>query len=67
MTKSGSKIRLQRKPYSGVFYMLACLQYFEALRLFEAENGCAFDAESRQKEAYLDAALNMYENLVADK
>ena len=47
--------------------MLACLQYFEALRLFEAENGCAFDAESRQMEAYLDAALNMYENLVADK
>ena len=26
LTRSGSKIRLQRKPYSGVFYALACLQ-----------------------------------------
>ena len=26
VTKSGSKIRLQRKPYSGVFYAMACLQ-----------------------------------------
>ena len=58
MTRSGSKIRLQRKPYSGVFYMLACLQYFEALRLF--------DAEPRQKETYLEAALSMYGNLVTD-
>ena len=68
MTKSGTKIRLQRKPYSGVFYMLACLQYFEALRLFEDENGgSTYNAEPRQKEAYLEAALNMYGNLVTDK
>ena len=26
VTKSGSKIRLQRKPYSGVFYAMACVQ-----------------------------------------
>ena len=57
LTRSGSKIRLQRKPYSGVFYALACLQYSEALRSYEDENG---DVEPRQKEDYLDAALNMY-------
>ena len=42
---------------------MACLQYYEALRLFECENGSALDAEPRQKEAYLDAAMNMYGNI----
>ena len=63
LTRAGCKIRLQRKPYSGVFYVMACLQYYEALRLFECENGSALDAEPRQKEAYLDAAMNMYGNI----
>ena len=39
---------------------MACLQYFEALRLYEDENdGSPLDVESREKESYLDAAVDM--------
>ncbi len=65
VTATGSKIRFQRKPYAGVFYSMGCLQYFDALRLYESLHGGKRLAEEiHPKEFYLDSAVDMYDRVL---
>jgi hypothetical protein len=55
------KLHLQRKPYSAVFFIQGCLEYYRALRTLENELGTTDHGED--KESYLATALEFYDLL----